>query len=91
MDKSLRLAPVPLGSRAVGKDGKILAAISPPDSWFYRLVILDPTGGHATNLPVRYTGDTMVGNWTNDGRIIAIGLPLRSHVWRFRHLEEKRQ
>jgi eukaryotic-like serine/threonine-protein kinase len=91
VDTSLRLAPVALGSHAVAEDGKILIPISPPDSWFYRLVILDPATGHASKVPVSYTGDTIVGNWTGDGRILAIGLPLRSHVWRFRHLEERRQ
>lgn len=91
VEKSLLLAPVALGSHAVAKDGKILIPISPPDSWFYRLVILDPATGHAMKVPVSYTGDTIVGNWTSDGRITAIGLPLRSHVWRFRHPEERRQ
>ena len=91
LPRDLWMAPVPLGQRAIAKDGRLLITVSPRDSWFYRAVSLDPATTTATTIPLNYTGDTMRQNWTSDGQILAIGLPLRSHVWRFRHPEERRQ
>lgn len=77
-------APVPTGAGAVNKDGKMLITISPSDSWFYRVVVLDVATGRVTPIKVTYTGDTLSGNWTADGQVLSVGLPLKSHVWRFR-------
>jgi Tol biopolymer transport system component len=82
------LAPVALGRSAIAKDGKILIPISPQDSWFFRLAILDPASGRVTRIPVTYTGDTINGDWFSDGRVLAVGLPLKSHIWRFIKVEE---
>jgi hypothetical protein len=37
-----------------------------------------------TPIPVTYSGDTLSGNWTADGQVLSVGLPLKSHIWRFR-------
>ena len=84
IDGSYSLAPVSIGSRALSRDGKLLINVSPPDSWFYRIVVLDLATGRITPIPVAYAGDTMTGNWTPDGQVLSVGLPLRSHIWRFR-------
>ena len=78
------LAPVPNGSHAVNRQGKMLVTISPSDSWFYRVAILDLTTGQIAPIKLSYPGDTLSGNWASDGRIICVGLPPKSRVWRFR-------
>lgn len=83
------LAPMPIGQSAVDNDGKILIPVSPQDSWFYRLAILNPATGHVSSIPLTYTGDAINGNWAKDGRVLAVGLPLKSHVWRFSKVEEE--
>jgi Tol biopolymer transport system component len=84
LDSSQSLAPVSVGSRALNPDGKMLINISPSDSWFYRVAVLDLATGRIKSIPVTYPGDTMSANWTTDGRVLSVGLPLRSHIWRFR-------
>lgn len=78
------IAPVPTGARAINREGKMLITVSPPDSWFYRVAVLDLETGEITPIKVSYAGDTLSCNWTADGRVISVGLPLKSHVWRFR-------
>jgi len=79
-----RLAPVPIGNHAVGKDGKILITITTPDFWFFEAAVLDPRSGRFTRIPLSYTGDAIGSNWASDGRILSAGFPLKSHIWRFR-------
>jgi hypothetical protein len=78
------IAPVPTGARALTRDGKMLVSVSPADSWFYRVGVLNVATGRFTPVKVTYTGDTLSGNWTADGRVVSVGLPLKSHMWRFR-------
>jgi eukaryotic-like serine/threonine-protein kinase len=78
------LAPVPTGARAISRQGKMLITISPSDSWFYRVAVLDLRSGKFTPIQVGYAGDTLSSNWTADGHVISVGLPLKSHIWRFR-------
>lgn len=80
-------APTSIGQSAVNNEGKILIPFSPRDSWFYRLAILDPASGQVSRIPITYTGDTVNGNWGKDGQVLAVGLPLKSHVWRFAKVE----
>ena len=82
------MAPVAPGARAINREGKMLISLSPPDSWFYRVVVLDPVTGHITPIKVTYAGDTLSANWTADGQIISVGLPLKSRIWRFRKAAE---
>lgn len=77
------MAPVPTGARAISRQGKMLVNTSPTDSWFYRVAILDLKTGLITPIKVSYAGDTLSGNWAPDGRVISVGLPLKSRVWRF--------
>jgi Tol biopolymer transport system component len=84
IENSQSIAPVSVGARSLNRDGKMLINVSPRDSWFYRLVVLDLATGHVTPMKVTYSGDTISGNWTADGQVLSVGLPLRSHIWRFR-------
>jgi Tol biopolymer transport system component len=84
IENSQSIAPVSVGARSLNRDGKMLINVSPRDSWFYRLVVLDLATGHVTPMKVTYSGDTISGNWTADGHVLSVGLPLRSHIWRFR-------
>jgi predicted Ser/Thr protein kinase len=83
----LPVSPMLLGPDALNKDGKLLVSVAPRDSWFFGLAILDPTTGAVTRVPLNYTGDIMVAGWGSDGRILAIANPMRSHIWRFRHIQ----
>jgi eukaryotic-like serine/threonine-protein kinase len=78
------MAPVPTGARAINRQGKMLITISPSDSWFYRVAVLNLGTGQIDPIKIAYPGDTLSANWTADGRVISVGLPLKSHVWRFR-------
>jgi eukaryotic-like serine/threonine-protein kinase len=79
-----RLAPVPIGNRAIGRDGRILVTITTPDFWFFEAAVVDPRSGRFTRIPLSYTGDAIGSNWASDGRILSAGFPLDSHIWRFR-------
>ena len=80
----LPIDDVPLGGNGVRKDGKILVGVFPRDSWFFSLAILDPATGKLTRVPLNYTGDLYLSAWGSDGRILAMGRPMRAHLWRFR-------
>lgn len=84
------LAPVSIGQAAIAKNGRILIPVSPADSWFFRLVELDPSRGQASAIPVTYSGDTIAGDWTSDGRILAAGLPLKAQIWHFTRTAQTR-
>jgi hypothetical protein len=80
----LPIGPFPLGGNGVRKDGKILVEVLPKDSWFASLAVLDPATGKLTRVPLNYTGDLFLSAWGSDGRILAMGSPLKAHLWRFR-------
>jgi hypothetical protein len=84
VQSGLPINPTPLGGNSVRKDGKLLVGVVPKDSWFFSVAMLDPGSGAFTRIPLNYIGDIFVSNWTNDGRILAFGEPMRAHVWRFR-------
>ena len=75
---------LPLSGSAIRQDGKILLGMQSMDSWFYTLAVLDPGSGRVTMVPLNYTGDLLLSGWTNDGRILAFGEPIRARIWRFR-------
>lgn len=81
--KGQEMAPVPTGARSINRQGKMLVNTSPSNSWFYRVAVLDLGTGQITPIKVSFAGDTLSGNWTSDGRVISVGLPLKSRVWRF--------
>jgi hypothetical protein len=78
------LDPYPVGPGAVSKDGKALVGVVPPDSWFFRLAILDLATGELKRVPLNYAGDIMSSGWARDGRILVTANPIRAHIWRFR-------
>jgi Tol biopolymer transport system component len=84
LENGQSIAPVPIGARSINDKGKMVIAVSPSNSWFYRVVVLDLATGRVTLVKVAYVGDTLCANWAPDGRVLSIGLPLKSHVWRFR-------
>jgi eukaryotic-like serine/threonine-protein kinase len=77
-------ADLPLGGDSVAKDGKLLFGLLWRDSWFYSLGVFEPVSGKLTRIPLNYTGDILVSGWTDEGRILAFGEPMRSRLWRFR-------
>jgi hypothetical protein len=83
LETGQRMAPVPNGARAINRQGQMLITMSPSDSWFFRLGVLDLRTRQITPIKVTYTGDTLSGNWAPDGRVTSVGLPLKSHMWRF--------
>ncbi|MBZ5538575.1 MAG: serine/threonine-protein kinase [Acidobacteriia bacterium] len=80
----MRLALFPLAGDAVRKDGRILVQVTTKDSWFWKPAVLDPSTGKLEMVPLNYEGDALMPAWTSDDRILSIGIPLRSTIWRFR-------
>jgi eukaryotic-like serine/threonine-protein kinase len=81
---NVRPTPIALGGNAMDRSGKMLVGIVPPDSWFFGAAVLDLKGGSVTRIPLNYTGDTLNMAWAQDGRVLASGEELVSHIWRFR-------
>jgi hypothetical protein len=75
---------LPLSGSAIRQDGKVLLGMQSTDPWFYSLAVLDPGSGRIAQVPLNYTGDLLLSGWTNDGRILAFGEPIRARIWRFR-------
>ena len=79
----LRMAPVPLGPSAVGKDGRVVLSIAMADSWFYGVGVLDPRSGKLERIPVNFTGDLLAPGWQDNGRVLTSGWPLKIALWQF--------
>jgi len=88
---ALRLAPSQISPNAVGKDGRVVVSITPPDSWFFEVGILDPRSGKLQRIPVNLTGDFIAPGWLPDGRILSSAWPLRGTLWRFHAVRKERQ
>jgi hypothetical protein len=84
VQSDIGIDPLPLGGRSLRTDGKLLVGVTPRDSWFFRAAVLDEPSGKLTRIPLDFTGDILLSGWTNDGRILAFGEPMRAHIWRFR-------
>ncbi|HEV2351940.1 MAG TPA: protein kinase, partial [Terriglobia bacterium] len=78
-----RLTSVELSPNAIGKDGRALLSITPPDAWFYGTGILDLRNGKMERIPLNFTGDILAPGWQDDGRILSSGWPFKSTIWRF--------
>ena len=59
LDKNQSMAPVPTGAHAINRQGKMLNTVSPSDSWFYRVAVLDLGTGQINPIKVTYPGDTL--------------------------------
>ena len=79
----LRIAPLPISGAAVGPDGRIAVTITSPDSLFRGIGLLDPVGATIERLPLVFDGDVQSPAWTRDGSLVAVGLSIRSSLWRF--------
>ncbi|HMF08299.1 MAG TPA: protein kinase [Thermoanaerobaculia bacterium] len=80
---SLRLAGTPLSGAAVGPDGRIAVTVTSPDSWFRSAALLDPTTASLERVPLLFDGDVSFSGWTREGSLLALGISLRTSLWRF--------
>jgi hypothetical protein len=81
---SLRLAPSPLSPAAVGPDGRIALAIIPSEESSRGVALLDPASGFLERVSVSFDGDLHSPAWSRDGALLAVGVSIRSSLWRFR-------
>ena len=79
----LRIAPLPISGAAVGPDGRIAVTITSPDSLFRGVGLLDPVRASIERLPLVFDGDVQSPAWSRDGSLLAVGLSIRSSLWRF--------
>ena len=77
------VASLPFYPNAVGKDGRILATLASPASWFWPVGLIDPKTGRVQVIRLSYYAD-MSGNWGSDGKLVIVAKALRVSVWRFR-------
>ncbi|MGH9366175.1 MAG: protein kinase domain-containing protein [Thermoanaerobaculia bacterium] len=80
---ALRLAPIPITATAVGPDGRIAVTVTSPDTWFRGVALLDPATAALERLPVLFDGDIQYPAWGRDGSLLAVGVSIRSSLWRF--------
>jgi hypothetical protein len=78
----LRLAPSPIGARALDKEGRVLVASTSKDSWFWRPAVLDPAAGTLEPIRVDFEGDIYLANWARDGKVLGVGYTYKSELWR---------
>jgi serine/threonine protein kinase len=79
----LRLAPIPISATAVGPDGRIAVTVTSPDTLFRGIALLDPATAVLERLSVVFDGDIQYPAWGRDGSLLAIGVSIRSSLWRF--------
>ena len=79
----LRIAPLPISGTAVGPDGRIAVTVTSPDSLFRGVGLLDPVHASLERLPLVFDGDVQSPSWSRDGSLLAVGLSIRSSLWRF--------
>jgi serine/threonine protein kinase len=79
----LRLAPIPLAGSAVGPDGRIAVTVTSPDLLWRGVALLDPVTASLERVPLGYDGDVEYPVWSRDGSLVAVGLSIRSSLWRF--------
>jgi serine/threonine protein kinase len=79
----LRLAPIPLSGAAVAPDGRIAVTVTSPDTLFRGVALLDPATAVLERLSVVFDGDVQYPAWGRDGSLLAVGVSIRSSLWRF--------
>ena len=75
-----------LSSGSMDAAGRLIVALSPVDSWFNPLGILDTNTGRITRLAADSLSDRHSGVWTPDGRILAGQVVMRAAIWAFQPL-----
>jgi hypothetical protein len=78
---SLHLAPLPIDSGGINRDGRVLVASTAKDSCFWRPAILQPSG-ELQPIPATYDGDIYPAGWSKGDRALGMGYALRSELWR---------
>ena len=82
----LRLAPLPLSGRAVGPDGRIVVTVASRSSGRWGPAFLDPATGAVERIPVLFEGDVQSVGWADGENLVALGVSLRTELWRFSEL-----
>jgi len=82
-DGSIPLMGWWLSPNALSADGRLLHALSPPDSWFNPPGLLDTASGRLTRIASDDVSDYHSMTWLPDGRILALHIGLRSSLWKF--------
>jgi len=72
-----------ISSGSIDAQGRLLVPVTPPDSWFNHLGILDTATGHISRIPDQSLIDYPSAVWTPDGRILALQIPHRAAIWKF--------
>ena len=65
------------------QERRLIVSLSPIDSWFNPLGILDTNTGRITRLAADSLSDRHSGVWTPDGRILAGQVVMRATIWAF--------
>ena len=50
---------------------------------FRGVALLDPVTASLERLPVTFDGDLQYPAWSRDGSLLAVGVSIRSSLWRF--------
>jgi hypothetical protein len=79
----LHLASDTIGSQSIDERGRMLVATASPCSWYWLPALLDlETGKLEPQIPVKYEGDIYPANWGSGGKVIGVGQPVYSDLWR---------
>jgi eukaryotic-like serine/threonine-protein kinase len=71
-----------LQSGSLARDGRLVMPAS-SSFWWDPAAILDTRTGEAHRLTLDYVTDFKTLSWTPDGQIMALGMQLRSELWKF--------
>ena len=86
LDRSLPLYGAHAGSfssESIDAKGRMLVSLSPFDSWFNALGILDTKTGRIVRVPVDSLSDHHSGVWSPDGGIYFTEVRMRATIWKF--------
>jgi hypothetical protein len=70
-------------SGSIDAKGRLLVALSPLDSWFNPLGILDTATGRIARVPADSLSDHHSAVWTSEGNILSTQVGLRATIWKF--------
>lgn len=78
------LAPSPLWSSAVDREGRILLRVSVPELFFYQVALFDPARNTMNLVPVPPRVIVGSAGWTPDGNIYAVANHWSCSLWHYR-------
>jgi hypothetical protein len=70
-------------SESIDAKGRLLVSLSPFDSWFNALGILDTNAGRIVRVPIDILSDHQSGVWTPDGGVLFTEVSMRATIWKF--------